>query len=199
MAIQVFNKILTQAEQKGILAKNAEEARTWLREKAKMFRSADPSRLIQQGADRNRIQTKAGQMFLFKYDAKLKEDLPYWDMFPLVFPFKRVAGGFYGINMHYLHPMYRAVLMDSLYDVLNNGNADETTKLRITYNILNSSAKFKWFKPCVKHYLNSQVDSKFVYIQPNEWDVALFLPLQRFRGATAAQVYRDSRRQVIGR
>jgi hypothetical protein len=91
------------------------------------------------------------------------------------------------------------MLMDSLYENINNEAQDETTKLRITYNILSSAAKFKYFKPCVKYYLNSHVDSQLIYIEPKEWDMALFLPLHKFSGATATTVYRDSRRIIAGR
>ena len=135
-------------------------------------------------------------MYLFNYDAKHKDTLPYFDRFPLVFPFKKVKGGFYGLNLHYLPLQFRAKLMDSLYDVANNNRYDESTRLRINYNILNSAARFRYFKPCVKHYLTPQLRSRFLYIYPSEWDIALFLPLERFQGATKATVFKDSRQAL---
>jgi hypothetical protein len=101
-----------------------------------------------------------------------------------------------GINMHYLPHVLRAKLMDSLYDIASNDKYDETTKLRISYNVLNSAAKYKWFKPCIKHYLTSQVRSRFIYVYPAEWDIALFLPLERFDGATKSQVWKDSKKLI---
>lgn len=86
--------------------------------------------------------------------------------------------------------------MDALYDTLNNDTMDETTRLRINYSILSGASKFRYFEPCVKRYLNSQVQSRLIYVDPKEWDFALFLPLQRFQGATTATVYRDSRRII---
>jgi hypothetical protein len=135
-------------------------------------------------------------MYLFNYDAKHKDTLPYFDRFPLVFPFKKVKGGFYGINLHYLPLQYRARLMDALYDVTNNNRYDETTRLRISYDILNQASRFRYFKPCVKHYLTSQLRSRFLYIYPSEWDIALFLPLERFQGASKATVFKDSRQAL---
>ena len=200
MAITVFNKILSQATQAGQLTNKSTDAITWLRDKASNVRTVDTNRVIQQGVDRNRTNLQLGRMYLFSYDPKLKDTLPYHDKFPLIFPFAKDATGFWGINMHYLPFQFRAILMDSLYELINDtAKQDETTKLRLTYNVLNSAAKFKYFKPCVKHYLNSQVQSKFIYIMPNEWDVALFLPLHKFVGATASAVYRDSRRRIAGR
>jgi hypothetical protein len=35
-----------------------------------------------------------------------------------------------------------------------------------------------------------------MYVFPSEWDIALFLPTERFVGATKATVFADSRRQI---
>ena len=140
-----------------------------------------------------------GNMYLFAYDPKHKDTLPYYDRFPLIFPINKAKGGFLGINMHYLPPILRAKLMDELYKVLNNRNMDETTKLVASYKVLNSATKFKEFAPCIKHYLNAHVRTKPAYINPAEWDIALFLPTQKFVGANATQVYADSRKIARGR
>ena len=89
--------------------------------------------------------------------------------------------------------------MDNLYTVLNNKKFDETTRISASYKVLNGAAKFREFQPCVKHYLNAHVRTKPAYIMPSEWDIALFLPTQKFVGATANQVYADSRKIVRGR
>jgi hypothetical protein len=133
---------------------------------------------------------------MFTYDAKHKAKLPYYDKFPLIFPYKKVKGGFMGINLHYLPHAYRAELMDALYDLSSNKKYDETTRLRLNYNVLNSASKFENFKPCVKHYLTSQLRSRFLYIYPSEWDVALFLPTERFQGAGKTTVWADSKRKI---
>jgi len=120
-----------------------------------------------------------------------------------VFPFKRVPKGWLGINMHYLPLPYRAQLMDSLYDLTSNNRYDEQTRLRMNYDLLNGAARFRWFKPTVHRYLINHVESRLVYIHPSEWDIALFLPLERFYTNTKRikkqQVYRDSRAMVRGR
>ena len=198
MAITAFNNILKAATAAGVYSKKSNEATEWLRDKALGTRNVDPTRVIKQGMNRARQNVKPGQMFLFQYDPKT-QNLPYHDRFPLVFPFRREGDGFYALNLHYLPPQFRAILMDNLYQLINNFANDETTRLRLTYNILTSTAKFRYFRPCVKHYLNSQVQSRFIYIAPNEWDIAMFLPLHRFKGATVSRVYRDSRKTITGR
>jgi hypothetical protein len=104
-----------------------------------------------------------------------------------------------GINMHYLPHTYRAMLMDQLYTLTNNDNYDDSTRLqRLSYNVLKSASRFKFFRPCLKRYLNNGVKSRFIYVHPKHWDMALFLPLERFEKATKAQVFRDSVKAIKG-
>jgi hypothetical protein len=62
--------------------------------------------------------------------------------------------------------------------------------------LLNSASKYKYFEPCVKQYLINHVQSEFMYVYPSEWDVALWLPTERFVKATKTQVWSDSRKKV---
>lgn len=180
---------------------DAETAKSldWLStQKSQSVAQMTPNRVMTLANDRMVNQIVVGRMYLFAYDAKTKDDLPYWDKFPLIFPFRKVQGGFYGINMHYLPPLMRAKLMDQLYDLANNLNFDDTTKLRMSYQILNSASKFRFFKPCVKHYLNKQVKSRFLWVPADSWDRVLFLPLERFVGASKQKVFTDSRNKIRG-
>mgnify|MGYP000208516384 FL=1 len=86
--------------------------------------------------------------------------------------------------------------MDSLYDLRSNDRYDEKTKLKLSYDVLNSASRFKYFKPCVKHYLTGQLKSRFLYVYPSEYDIALFLPLERFEKAGKRKVWSDSRKAV---
>jgi hypothetical protein len=159
-------------------------ARNWYRTAAQEVKNIDAVRAMSRASKERRVTSitpmRIGKMFMFWYDAKLKDELPYWDRLPLVFPIEIYKDGFLGINLHYLSPMLRAKLMDALYTTINNRRYDETTKLRINYAILKSAAKFRGFKPCVKRYLTSHVQSQFITIEPTEWDMALMLPTERF-------------------
>jgi hypothetical protein len=141
-------------------------------------------------------QNSIGKMYLFIYDAKLKQKLPYWDRYPLVFPIEYYNDGFLGINLHYLPPVLRARLMTALYETINNKKMDNTTKLMITYKILKSTGKFRYFKPCIKRYLFTHLKSPFVYISPEEWDIAAMLPTQRFMKKNETVVWSESRKKV---
>lgn len=192
----LFDDIVTTGMRAGQVPARTKQAREWYRQKTKdSIKRVNENKIM---ADKKRAvtQVQPGSMYLFSYDAKHKDTLPYWDRLPLIFPFRIVEGGFYGINLHYLPPRLRARLMDGLYEYVNNQRFDETTKLRMSYQLLNSVSKLRYFKPCVKHYLNSQVRSNFTYIYPSEWDIAIFLPLARFQKRTANRVYADSEKSI---
>lgn len=204
----MFDDILLKGIRSGKAPARTDAAREWYRNQAKGVTRTNRNRskgdklikeLRQDSSRRQDSRFMMGNMYLFAYDPKHKDTLPYYDRFPLIFPINKAKGGFLGINMHYLPPILRAKLMDQLYTVLTNKAFDETTKLSASYKVLNSAAKFKEFQPTIKHYLNAHVRTKPAYINPSEWDIALFLPTQQFVGASATQVYADSRRIVRGR
>lgn len=193
---EYFTNILNQAVNQGVETSKIDDARNWFSTQTTNVKRVEPRTVVQKSADSLVNKILIGRMYLFIYDAATKDKLPYFDRFPLIFPFRIIPGGFYGINMHYLPYMLRARLMDNLYDVINNDKMDITTKLRISYNVLNGAARFRFFRPCIKQYLNTQVKSRFLYVGPSQWETALFLPLERFVGASKLQVWKDSRKKI---
>jgi len=133
-----------------------------------------------------------GKMYFYSYNPKWKDELPWYDTFPLVFPIERYTDGFLGLNFHYLAPKHRAILMDQLKAFANNKAYDETTKLKLTYNMLKGFSKIKRARPTVHRYLTSKVNSKFVLVNADEWEVALFLPVERFKKASKKKVWAHS-------
>lgn len=196
MAI-IFDDMLLKGVKSGQIPARTQDARNWYRDRAQEYKKINERKLMMSETSRLVNKPRYGNLYMYYYDAKHKDTLPYFDRFPLVFPFKKMDNGFLGLNMHYLPLNYRAKLMDALYDVSNNDRYDETTKLKLNYNILNSASKFRYFKPCIKHYLSDHIRSRFLYVYPAEWDMALFLPLERFDGATKQQVWKDSKKLII--
>lgn len=193
-SIRGFQKLLLDAQNAGVALDNSRESLEWLRKNYASMRPTDVTeRQFRKDPDRRRSRPLPGRLYMFLYNPKMKNELPYWDRFPLVFPYKIIEGGFMGLNMHYIAPRYRAVLMDSLYNTINNTAFDETTRLRINYDLLNSASKYRWFKPCVKHYLTSHMASEFFYIHPEEWNLALFVPSEQFQKARKSAVWADSK------
>ena len=194
MAI-VFDDLLAKGVRAGEVPARTDSARAWYRDRARTTR-IQPQTLIKSDRERLTSRVMIGRMYHFFYDPKHKKTLPYYDRFPLIFPFKRVRGGFLGINLHYLPLRLRAKLMDELYGLTRDNRYDEDTRLKISYNVLNGAAKYKYFKPCVKHYLTPHVKSSFLEVYAAEWDIALFLPTERFVGAGKGKVQADSRKMI---
>ena len=123
-----------------------------------------------------------GTMFFFQYNAKHDQEypiLPYWDRFPLIFPFAPATGGFYGINLHYLNPGRRANLMQALIKTLGTGGKmDEEFRLKLNYDIL---TKFEPAKKCIKRYLTGYAKGGFYKIGSNDWPYAVGLPIQSWK------------------
>jgi hypothetical protein len=134
---------------------------------------------------------------MFAYDPKHKDTLPYYDKYPMVFPFKKLPDGFMGLNLHYLPYGLRVKLMDRLLQFKNNSNMDETTKLKFSWNLINGLARFAPAKPCVKHYLNEHLKSPFININAQDWPTAMMLPVERFVGATKEKVWQESVKQAV--
>ena len=192
----IFDTIITQGVRSGQIPARTQGARDWFRETAEKIRTVNERTLMKGDSARLTSTPIIGSMYMFNYDPKWKDELPYYDRFPLVFPFRKVPGGFYGLNLHYLPPPLRARLMDALYDYANNTRYDETTRIKLNYQLLTSIAKLRFFSPCVKHYLNEHVRSRFMYVYPSEWDIALFLPTERFTKQSKVQVWNDSKRML---
>ena len=195
MVAYVFDDILVKGIRTGQVPGRTVDARNWFRDKAKS-KSVAPTSLISRNRAKQVRSVEDGSMYLFNYDPKFKKKLPYYDRFPLIFMIGGTQSGFTGVNLHYLPLVLRAKLMDALYSLVSDNRYDEGTKLRISYDILKSTAKYKEFKPCIKKYLGNHVRSSFLKIDPVEWDIALFLPLQRFEKASTSTVYADSRRMI---
>ena len=194
----IFNILLNKAAKEGIGSSKTKQARDWFRTEASSIKQINPNNIIAQSPISN-SSSPIGKMFLFRYSPKTANKLPYYDRFPLVFPFAQVSDGFYGINMHYLSLPMRAMLMDGLYDYVIDSKYEEKIRVRMSYQMLSSVSKLKYFKPCIKHYLNSQIETDMAQVPANLWDIALFLPLERFSKASKYRVYVDSRKAILQR
>ena len=137
-----------------------------------------------------------GTLCCYMYDPKGKDTLPYYDRFPLIFVTDINPDGWSGINLHYLPPVLRAQIMSALYNTAVNTKQPENMRLRISYKILKSLSVAPLVKQCYKRYLSTHVRSKIMKIKSNNWDMAVFLPTQRFVKKSAEQVWAETRRKV---
>ena len=193
----LFQTLEYEAFRAGITPRT-QQSREWFRTKLTSIKQVNRGQLMKEDPLILSNRQVVGSMYHFFYNPKHKDTLPYYDRFPLVIVIGPADGGFLGLNLHYLPPVLRAKFLDALLDVTNNKRYDETTKFKLSYNLLQRAAKTKYYKACIKHYLSDHVASRFARIPAPEWEIAVFLPTSDFAGARKGKVYSDSRRKING-
>lgn len=133
-----------------------------------------------------------GSMYMYYYNPKYRETLEYYDNFPMVIPYAKTSNGFMGLNLHYVPPKIRVVMLDKLLEHASNPNLSKTTRILYTWQIAKSISNQPWAEACIHRYLDGYVMSRFVKIDPKNWVNACMLPVQRFKKATAEEVWRKS-------
>ena len=191
----LFRNLEQQAFKAGITPRT-QQSREWFRKKAAGLRRINRNALMREKELISSPKHIIGSMQMFFYDPKTKDTLPYYDTFPLSIIIGPADGGFMGLNLHYLPPILRAKFLDSLLDLASNKTYDEDTKFNIRYSMLKRAAKFRYFKPCIKHYLSSNVRSRFSTVTATEWEIATFLPTAQWKKSNSSNVYSQSRRMI---
>jgi len=189
---KLLDRIKTSLAKEG-LTPRTNASRAWLRAKVKDLKPTSSG--LMRDRDRLKSTSMIGKMYFYFYDPKTKDTMPYYDRFPLVIPIERYNDGFLGLNLHYIHPKHRMILLDKLSDTMSNDTYDEKTKLKINYRYLAAASRIFEANPCIKRYLFTQIESRFLEITADEWDIAAMLPLESFVGATTSKVYADSRKK----
>lgn len=187
--------MLAKAAASGQSAKHG-ESNKWFRDQAAKINKSQTNSVLKDSPDRFRDRIMPGDLMMFYYDPKHKDDLPYYDQWPLIFPLEIKKDRFLGMNMHYLQPSLRAKLFDALHEYTSNTKMDGTTKMKLQYQVLRSAAKFNLVKPTIHMYLKAHVRSRFMKIPAQEWDFALFLPTDRFVKESRTTVWAESRKKA---
>jgi hypothetical protein len=169
-------------------------ADVWFKERVKELygNSPMPFNRLSQGLETNTSGNRVGKMYTFRYLPIGRKKLPYYDTFPLIMVLDFKKDSILGINLHYLPHKQRAILFGRLLDIRTNSKFDETTRIKMTYNILKGYSRFRFFKPCIKRYKMNRIRTKFLFIQPKDWYTALFLPTESFKKASRRRVWTES-------
>lgn len=177
---------------------SAKKAQEWFTKKIKNLSgnevmSADRPRLI----TRDQLNVKLiGRMIMYYYDPKMKKELPYYDRFPLAILIKTNNKGFMALNLHYLPYDLRAKLLNGLFTIYKQRHLDENKKLQMSYDLLRNKSLLRYYQPCLKQYLYAHVRSKFYVVDPEEWEMVLTLPLERFEKKEKSFVWEESRKKL---
>jgi hypothetical protein len=174
------------------------KSKSWFEQQVLLMnkQAITPQKVLSGSTQDLTVQVLPGYLYMYMYDPKTKADLPYYDRFPLVFPFRKVEGGFLGLNMHYLPYQLRIKLLDKLMVFASNSKLNEATKLKYSWALIDGVSRYAEATPCVKHYLMSQVKSPFRKINSEDWATAMMLPVERFIGAAKDQVWMESKRKI---
>lgn len=150
----------------------------------------DKKRLNFKGVSR----PEPGKLYFFMYhDPKYKSVLPYYDRFPMVIAVEEMplkdGMGFLGLNLHYLPPHLRAVILDELIMTYPYGSED-TNERKLSVDSYETLRAFitnvPMVKSCIKKYYYGRIVSSkfskgaFNEIHPNDWKYAVTLPLHEW-------------------
>lgn len=186
----LFDTLQAQAFRAGVTART-NASKKWFQANVKKLGQVNRTSLLKDDALEPSSRNIAGNMYMYFYDPKWKDELPYYDRFPLTIMVEPAKGGFYGLNLHYLKPTVRAAFLDELMKTAPQKITDKS-RIRARYKLLASSKKYKEFKPCFKHYLTEHIKSKLVRVPMSEWEVAIFLPTEQFKKKGKAAIWADS-------
>ena len=145
------------------------------RTNARTFYREAPNKFV---PDKLGRRMNLGDMFCYWYNPKHKMILPYYDMFPIIMLIGFEQETFLGLNFHYLRPKHRAMLLDRV-----------TAKIGKTLPKWSRLAKLPYIEPTVHRYRYDHIMRKVIPIEKDEQELAIFLPLERFRKASKTKVW----------
>jgi hypothetical protein len=178
------------------LVERSAKSRKWLLQTVNKLKKIDRKKDIVDDRERHANRTFIGKIYFFFYDPKTKDDLPYYDSFPLVIPIERYKDGFLGLNLHYIPAKLRIRFLDKLYDIISNDKFDHTTKLKITYEIVSGASRFKEFAPCLKRYLRKHIKTEMVDVGADNWEIAAVLPVEFFAKEKLKTIFEESMEKI---
>jgi len=191
-----FEDLVTLSKENGTFNKRTVQALTWFKNKIKQTfgdKSIDPQMFFEKKNYPN--VPIPGNIVTFRYTPREPAKLPYYDVFPLVLIIKLVPGGFIGLNFHHLHPMDRAGFMGKL-EKYQKTFSNNTIRINIRYETLKRSLQLVYYKPCIRRYYISSIKTMFYTLTPNEWDVALFLPTEKFVRVRKQKIWEQSQKTL---
>lgn len=196
MAKTVFEKVSGQLGELDINPRS-EASRKWFLDMVDtMRRGMSRDRIMRQQPIKQVATVFPGMMYMFYYDPKGSQTLPYYDSFPLIILLDIHEDGMTGLNLHYLPIELRQKLFYGLLNRLSSGSIDEKSYVKVTYNFLKASRNLKEYKPCFKKYLTKHIRGSIAKVPAPEWETAVHLPLALFRKKSEDTVHRESERII---
>ena len=123
-------------------------------------------------------RAQMGDLFCYYYNPKHRATLPHYDMFPMMMLISADKDTFLGLNFHYLRPKLRAILLDRVSAKIGGG-LPRWKRL----------SKIPEIKKVVKRYRFDHIMRKVIPIEKDEQEIAIFLPLEKFKKAGKSMVW----------
>jgi hypothetical protein len=194
----IFDAFQKLKEDFGIQENNTEKAIRWFRktvqENVKQDDPATIRKILRDNVRANR-RNLIGKMYAYSYlpDSENRDKLPYYDTFPLIFLVQNYNDKIFGVNLHYLPYVRRTLLFTRLLKLASNQRMDETTRIKLSYGLLKNESKFKASKKCFRMYKKENIRSRIINIPSQDWAIALYLPVERFKKATRETIWGENR------
>lgn len=143
-------------------------------------------------------QRKPGMMYTFMYEPE-SDRLDYWDKFPLILRMIDESDSLtsiLGINLHYLDPRRRWVLLTNLMTLLSGNETNPDSRIiGLNMNKL-ELPRNRYSRVCIRRYKYDNIRGRALMIPPEHWIKMIFLPTYQFIGQKPARVWKDSIRRM---
>lgn len=185
---------------------HSKEALNWFRSRISKDVSLSAKKLLNSDYKRKQATQSTqllGKLFLFQYKAETaghKETQTY-DMFPMVFFFNSVRKNgktvLYGLNTHYLLPKQRQVLLEALLKIRSSKRLTANTRIKMTWDVIKAVVDAPIYEKAVHAYRTDRFVTSLTEVPAMDWNVAVFLNLQKFVHIRGENVYRTDIRKKL--
>ncbi len=110
--------------------------------------------------DRTKVNNMTTGVYYFRYNAKWKERLRYWDRQPLAYPLDFGYDSMLAINLHWVNPLYRVKFvwqMNRAANAMKNPNQF----VRWTYHMIKTEPHLKYLQKGIRRYLNNRISNLY--------------------------------------
>ena len=92
--------------------------------------------------------------------------------------------------------MLRTALLDKMIDLTTSQPLTNTSRMSLTWRLLNNASRFPGVNTSVKRYLYSQMGSRLLKVYPKDWRKTILLPIDNFEKSSRTNVFRNSRSKI---
>lgn len=169
----------------------SEEALNWFRGRVIKDIKVKQSSILEAQTYGRKTGTEKGQLigklYFYEYAAESAGDEEHgiYDRFPLCFFFnagKNKQGKFmlWGLNLHYLAPKERMILLMNLLQTRSSKVTRPGMRLKLSWDIIKAVSKHNLYEKAVHSYRVDRLKSRLVEIPATDWSIVVFLQLQKW-------------------